>query len=215
MPTPICMGLLGGTFDPFHLGHLYIAQEILTRLPIISIQCIPCRQPPHRPPPVASTADRLAMIQLGIETHPKFSVNPLEIYRPGPSYTIDTLKTLHRKEPHTIFCFILGEDAWAAFYEWHHYDEILNYCHLIVVSRTESSPMPWPTPWLAQHETLDPQALTQHTHGKIFRQVLPYCPISATAIRAQLAQGKHPRDQLPTPVLNYIVMHHLYQAIES
>jgi len=129
------IGLLGGTFDPIHKGHINIATALMQQLDFAQVQFIPCQRSPHREQPIASAEDRLAMIKLAIEPYDRFTVNTIEIKKPGPSYTIDTLRSIHAEQPNKALCFILAMDAFAHFNQWRQWQEILNHCHLIVVNR--------------------------------------------------------------------------------
>src|SRR3989338_6163427 len=107
------IGLLGGTFDPVHKGHIGIANHVLYRFNLADVQWIPCNQPAHRTPPIASPADRLAMLKLATEDNDAFEVNDVEFQRGGVSYMVETLETLRITYPNTPFCLILGADAFA------------------------------------------------------------------------------------------------------
>lgn len=206
------VGLLGGTFDPFHLGHLHLATELLAQLNLSEIQFIPCQYPPHRKTPQASALDRLTMIKLAIADQPKLRLNDIEMHLPQPSYTINTVKYLKSHSPMTTFCFILATDAFAQFNHWYQWQEILNYCHLIVVNRLGFSlpTVPWLTELLTHHEIKNSDELTKYTTGKIFFQSIAASAINATEVRKVLASGHYPADMLPTTVLNYIKQHQLY-----
>ncbi len=207
------IGLFGGTFDPIHNGHLLVADEILKKLPIKEIQFIPCFSPPHRSKPTANAADRLRMIQLAIKDKPHLSVNDIEIRRSTISYTIDTVKVLNKTLPHRSLCFVLSIDAFALFNEWYKPNEILNYCHLLVVDRTEFT-LPkteWLTTLTTHHETDDFNQLLQHRTGKIYFFHTSTLAIQAKLIREMLAQHNIPTEELPKAVANYIQQQSLYQ----
>src|SRR5579864_366976 len=105
------IGILGGTFDPIHFGHLRSALELHQALDLAEVRLIPCYQPVHRKSPIASPEQRLAMVRKAVENEPALQVDSCEIQRKGPSYMIDTLLTLHKKLPHTPLCLIMGIDA--------------------------------------------------------------------------------------------------------
>src|SRR5579863_7641527 len=113
------IGILGGTFDPIHFGHLRTALELYQALDLAEVRLIPCYQPVHRKLPVATPEQRFAMVKLAIEPEKALRVDDGEIIRKGPSYTIDTLKIIHEKLPLTPICLIMGIDALLSFASWH------------------------------------------------------------------------------------------------
>ncbi|MEP6505433.1 MAG: nicotinate (nicotinamide) nucleotide adenylyltransferase, partial [Betaproteobacteria bacterium] len=121
-----CAGLFGGSFDPPHLAHRALAEAALAQLPLDELVWLPARQSPHkadRQP--ASGADRVAMLQRMTEGEPRFSIDPRELDRGGPSYTVDTLRALHVEQPGTRWWLVIGQDQYARFDTWHQWREIL------------------------------------------------------------------------------------------
>ena len=131
------IGVLGGTFDPIHLGHLIIAEETRDRLDLEEVCFVPARDPWMKAgQPLTSGHDRLSMARLAVEDNPFFRVSTLELERPGPSYTVDTLKALQKEYgPEAQLFFILGSDAFARFDEWKDPEGILGLATLVVVDR--------------------------------------------------------------------------------
>ena len=127
------IGLLGGTFDPIHNGHLAIAAAEQQQQQLDQVQFIPCPTPPHRQTPSASIEHRINMIKLAIADQPQFQLNELELQRSGPSYTIDTLIALAK--PNQCLYFIMGADNYLKFEQWHRWQEIPQYCQLLVYNR--------------------------------------------------------------------------------
>lgn len=210
------LGILGGTFDPIHKAHLFIVNELASKLPFKEIQLMPCGYPPHRNAPIASSADRIEMIKRAIVNVPHFKINDIEIKRKGFSYTIDTLKSLRVSFPHQSLCFIMATDAFLHFNQWYNYQSILEYCHLIVVNRSDY-PLPkgkWFDELLMQHQTNKEKDLNYMQSGKIIIQHLPTIPISSTEIRCYLKEGNDNavRLLLPGKVFKYIKRNHLYQS---
>ncbi|WP_267256480.1 nicotinate-nucleotide adenylyltransferase [Coxiella endosymbiont of Ornithodoros maritimus] len=210
------LGLFGGTFDPIHNGHLALANELIQKLPSLTeIQFIPSRQPPHRPPPIASPADRLEMIKRAIANQPNLVLNNVEIKGNDISYTINTLKTLRPLFPTQALCFILSTDAFADFKHWHQSSVILEYCHLIVVNRPNYPlpQQPWLSDLLCHHQTENTEDLGRFQFGKIFFQTLSPQAISATQIRCYLPKSDYEivAPLLPKTALAYIKAHKLYQ----
>ncbi len=210
------IALLGGTFDPIHLGHLYIALKIQQTYDLAEVRFIPSAHPVHRDSPRASPEQRLTMLTYAIENEPTLKVDDCEIQRKGPSYTIDTLEILRQKFPSTPLCLILGLDAWSGFSTWHRYEDILHLCHIIIAMRP-----PYLLPQtgklaelLKQFQTQDVSALHASLGGKILFHSTTSLDISATTIREMIAKGQNPQALLPPSVYNYIVKQHLYCDIK-
>src|SRR5262249_5762462 len=113
------LGILGGTFDPIHYGHLELAREVMEALSLASVRLVPAGDPPHRAVPVATPGERLAMIELALAEYPGLAVDPREINRPGRSYTVTTLEELRAEVPSRSLALILGADAFVALPTWH------------------------------------------------------------------------------------------------
>src|SRR5262245_11427779 len=131
------LGLLGGTFDPIHFGHLDAADAAQRALALDEIRFIPSHDPPHRPSdPRASAFHRFALVALAIEGHASYRASDLELRRDGPSYTADTLRTLRDEgwDPSQLF-FILGTDAFAEIATWREFPSVLDAAHFVVVAR--------------------------------------------------------------------------------
>ncbi len=206
------IAILGGTFDPVHIGHLRIALEIQQAYHLAEVRFIPCWQPVHRAPPIATPEQRLAMLACAIKNEPTFKLDDCEIQRQGPSYTINTLEIIRQKFPHTPLCFILGLDAWCGFATWHRYEDILRLAHLIIAMRP-SYLLPQTgklAELLQQHQTKEISTLQTSLGGNIIIHSTTSLDMSATAIRNQIAKGEHPRPLLPDGVYDYIVKQHLY-----
>lgn len=217
MPTPL--GLLGGTFDPVHYGHLELAREVRAALDLEAVRLIPAGDPPHRAAPAASAPHRLAMLELALADYPGLEVDAREIRRPGPSYTVLTLEELTREAPARPLALIVGADAFRGLPTWHRWRELLALAHLVVVERPGTTLAAALSPSLAaewrRRLSADPRALSQSRSGAIV--TLPIAPhdISASAIRAELARGSAGVDAvrglLPPAVLAYIDRNQLYR----
>lgn len=129
------IGILGGTFDPVHYGHLKPAQEIFQRLRLDELRVIPCFRPVHRDPPVATPEQRLRMLQLAQGEFPRFMPDDRELRRGGDSYTVDTLEELRREFPQATLCLLLGMDALEGFRQWRRWRQILKLAHLLIGAR--------------------------------------------------------------------------------
>lgn len=203
------IGILGGTFDPIHHGHLRTALEVAEHFGITDMRLIPGKVPPHRPQPHASPQHRLAMLQVAIASEPCLQADDRELRRDGYSYSFDTLESIRAEvnDEHPIL-FTLGFDAFQHFQTWHRWEKILQLAHLVVVHRPGYS-LPaegWYTPLLSRH----PDDLPNAAAGSIYPLAVTALDISATDLRTRLKTGKNPRYLLPDAVLDYIQRHQLY-----
>ncbi|MGQ9660249.1 MAG: nicotinate-nucleotide adenylyltransferase [Thermochromatium sp.] len=207
------IGILGGTFDPVHFGHLRLALDCLQTLALAQVRFIPLRIAVHRPPPQASAEQRLAMLEVALADEPRFVLDRRELYRDGPSYTLDTLRSLRDDlGPECPLCLLLGADAYAGFLDWHRPLEILDLAHLVVMRRPGHDPVTSPAlqRLYLERGCEEPHRLATRAGGYILLQTLTQLDISATRIRALIAQGHSPRYLLPDPVLDYIEHERLY-----
>ena len=202
------IGILGGTFDPIHYGHLHPAQEAQAKLALSGLRLIPAGQPPHRPPPQASAQQRLAMVELAIRDLPELQVDDRELQQAGPSYTINTLESLRAEFPETRLCLLLGADQFTSFETWRRWTDILDLAHIVVLSRPGVTPsMP---AWTTGRVFNDYHNLHAAPIGRLaFVSVRPQ-DISATQIRAAIARGDAVDGLLPEAVLEYIQANHIY-----
>lgn len=192
------IGLLGGSFDPVHSAHLALAQTALVTLPLDEVQLMPAGQPWQRPPLGASPAHRLAMIQLAVGRTKGLRVNPIEIDRTGPTYTVETLALLPQE--HEYF-WILGADQLENFCTWREWSTIASKVQLVVAQRPGST--------VAAPAALDAW-LTQNNRHLVH---LPFDPldVSANEIRQRIARGDSTYDLIPEAVGQYITEHGLYR----
>ncbi len=206
------IGILGGTFDPIHFGHLRTALEIQQALELKEVRLIPCYQPVHRKLPLASATDRLAMVRAAIANEPALTVDDCEIQRQTPSFTIETLENLRTNLPDTPLCLIMGIDALLGLPGWHRADEILQFAHLVVAHRPQYQ-LPKTgivADLLKAHLTHSAPSLHEILAGQIYLHPVTPLEISATDIRRQIASGKNPRYLLPDAVYKYIEEHGVY-----
>ncbi|MBX5457783.1 MAG: nicotinate-nucleotide adenylyltransferase [Thermogemmatispora sp.] len=200
------IGLLGGTFDPIHYGHLVIAEEVRATLALSEVVFIPAGQPPHKPGrPVTPAQHRLAMLQLAIASNPAFSLSKIEIERPGPSYTVDTLRLLRERWGSEVYlAFILGADSLAEFTSWYNAAGVLAQLDcLVAVGRPGYRP---------PQELVS--ALDERLPGICERLRVvnaPYLSISASDLRRRVAEGRPIKYQTPESVEAYIAQHQLYR----
>ncbi len=205
------IGVLGGTFDPVHLGHLRLALELSEQLNFEQVRFIPCGQPPHRAAPQADVETRAAL--LGATLTPPFVLDRRELDRAGPSYTVDTLGSLRAEYPHTPLCLIVGMDSYARLPTWSRWTEIIALAHLVVVARPGTLPPDHPAlnTFAVAHATRQPSALHHNLAGSLWFAPVVGLDISATRIRAALAAGRSARFLVPDAVCDLIARQGLYR----
>lgn len=212
IPVQKPIGILGGTFNPIHHGHLRLALELYERLDLAEVRLIPSAHPPHREPPSISAEMRLQMVKLAIADVPGLCVDDRELLRVGPSYTVDTLASLRAEFPETPLFLILGMDAFMTLPHWHQWQRFIDLAHLLVVRRPgKVLPMVHVMrDFLNSHQTQNIKDLLNQPAGHILMQEIPALTISATQIRGLIANGKNSHYLLPESVLHFIHTHHLY-----
>jgi nicotinate-nucleotide adenylyltransferase len=201
------IGILGGSFDPIHNGHLHIARQLVSRLDLQQLQFMPCALPVHRELPRVSALHRCAMIELVLAEQQAFSLNTLEIDRNGPSYSIDSLREI-RRQSDSILTLVLGADTFNAFDSWKLPREILQLANLVVCHRPGFEV---DRKMFSQHRVASVEELSTHTAGAILVLEVEAIDCSSSAVRAALNAGKIPRQYLPPPVADYIDKHNLYR----
>jgi len=206
------LGILGGTFDPVHFGHLRPAVEVARALTLDELRLIPCRQSPHRDAPIAAASDRIAMLRAALDGTPDLGLDERELARPGPSYTIDTLEAIAAEEPDSALFLVVGADAASRFDHWHRWRAILEHVHLVVMRRP-SWPLELP-PALASARVDEAAALGAGAGGVAVIEVTRL-DISATAVRELAATGGDLRFLVPEGVRAWIERNHLYQTTDK
>jgi nicotinate-nucleotide adenylyltransferase len=209
------LGILGGTFDPIHFGHLRMALEIYMALDLSSVHLMPCFEPVHRIAPIASPQQRFAMVKAAVEGVEGLYADDLEIKRGGRTFTIDTLQAIRLQLPRTPLCLILGIDAFLGFQTWKNWQDILTLAHIIVTHRPFYH-LPETGAIAELTKAYQQEASTyvhEHLAGSILLRPITALEISATEIRKQIALSKSPRFLLPKIVYDYIKQNAIYQAI--
>lgn len=218
------LGLLGGTFDPIHCGHLEVARAARETLRLDHVLFLPSRLPPHRTrAPRASGCHRFAMLALAVLDQPGFLASDIELSRSGPSYSVDTLTTMHARgwRPAQLF-FITGMDAFAEIETWRDYPALLDYAHFVVVARPghsadalrERLPALAPRFVDAAVGPVEDRHLTQpNTAIVLIHAATP--DVSSTDIRRRLQSGESLRGHVPDAVERYIEQHRLYAPPSS
>ncbi|MDD5470635.1 MAG: nicotinate-nucleotide adenylyltransferase [Sideroxydans sp.] len=219
MAQPI--GILGGTFDPIHHGHLRIAQEALEQCGMSQVRFIPSGTPPHRPAPQAPAKARWEMVRLAVTGHPDLVVDTREVFRTDPCYTVDTLKTLRAElGAQQPLCLILGGDAFLQLHTWHEWRQLFDLAHIVVLQRAGGLPLG--NAMATADEALQAeyrarlapgaQALHETPAGAIFVADMPALEISSTDIRRRSAEGKNIRYLVPDAVAHHIQTNQTYST---
>jgi len=215
------IGILGGTFDPIHNGHLRIAQEALEQCDLAQVRFVPCGTPPHRPTPSASAKSRWEMVRLALNGHSDFLVDVREVFRTDPCYTVDTLAGLRAElGAQQPLCLILGGDAFLQLHTWHEWKRLFDLAHIVVLQRAGGLPLG--NAMLKADAALRAEytarlapgagALHETPSGAIFVADMPALEISSTDIRRRCADGKSVRYLVPEVVVNYINTNSMYRT---
>lgn len=214
-PSPPPIGILGGTFNPIHFGHLRMAQELGEGLELAEVRLIPAGIPPHRDQPAISAQQRLEMVRLGLGDNPLLRLDKREIFKQTPCYTTETLAELRRElGSEQPLCLLMGADAFRGLPTWYHWRELFDLAHIVVAHRPGFN---WAEGLPGElHEELkkrlyhDVKILHRATAGTIVNHPVTALDISSTRIRALLRQGLSLRYLLPDAVSDYIFANNLY-----
>jgi nicotinate-nucleotide adenylyltransferase len=220
------IGIFGGTFDPPHTGHLMLGEEIREEFCLDEVHFLPCNQPPHKDRPDLTPAkDRFAMVVAATLQNPAFVASPIEVNRPGESYSIDTVRRLRDEfGDETELLFVVGLDSFLDIETWEGYKELLNMCHFIVVSRPghgfDDIPARLPD-WIVERVVdlrsgdIDPcsylGAVGTGSPRRVFLSDRVFVDISSTSIRERIIAGRSIRYRVPAEVERYIQAHGLYR----
>jgi len=198
------IGVLGGTFDPIHMGHLIVAEEARIKLGFSEVLFVPAGQPWLKlDRTITPAVHRVEMVRRAIADNPHFKLSTLEVERPGPSYTVDTLAMLRKQlGREASFFFILGRDALAELPLWKEAEKLVQLCRLVVAPRLGSKD-------LKHLEKIIPGLL-----DKVIQLDMPVIGISSSGIRQRLAQGLPIRYLVPSEVEKYITKQKLYLTSE-
>ncbi|MBS4222506.1 nicotinate-nucleotide adenylyltransferase [Lederbergia citrea] len=184
------VGILGGTFDPPHLGHLIIANEVLHQLNLDEIRFMPNQEPPHKERSSGTTGkNRVRMLELAIQGNPAFKLEKIELERSGRSFTVDTMKVLVEQNPHHEYYFIIGADMVEYLPNWHRIDELVEMVQFVGVNRPNHR---------------------MESYYRIIEVDVPLIEISSTMIRDRSKAGESVKYLLPDNVIGYIEENRLY-----
>lgn len=198
------IGLFGGTFDPPHLGHLILASEAQSQLELDRLLWILTPEPPHKQEqPITPVEHRLAMVNLAIEDNPAFELSRVELERPGPHYTVDTIKLIAKQNPTADIVPIIGGDSLRDLPKWHEPQQIVYACHWIGVMRRPND--------ASNLDELEREL--PGIRSKVHYVDAPLLEIASHEIRNRIATGRSVRYYLSPAVYDYIEQHRLYHAV--
>jgi len=209
MTGPLRLGVLGGTFNPIHLGHLRAAEEVAEALDLARVLLVPAARPPHKPgddaDPIAPAAQRLAWVEAACEGNPRLSACDLEIARGGASYTVDTLRALGEREAPARLVFLIGADAFAEVGTWREPKQLFALADFAVMTRpgTPGALRDWIPEALRADFALDPDgdAARHRATGSVLRRVaISALEIASSDVRARVRAGRSIRYLVPEPV---------------
>lgn len=206
------IGILGGTFDPVHFGHLRSAVEVYQQLELQHVRLIPCAVPPHRQATSASAEARRLMLELAVKSVPQLIIDDRELQRAGPSFTVDTLLSLREEFVDNPLFLILGTDAFRELASWSRWQQLLSLAHIVVVQRPDETLQlqgelqSWYQQYLAQARD------RQLPAGKIWPITVTALAISATQVREDLIASKLVNFLLPDSVITLIEQLGLYPS---
>jgi nicotinate-nucleotide adenylyltransferase len=214
------IGILGGTFNPVHLGHLAASEEVRARLRLDRVLFVPAAVPPHKvDADLASAGDRLEMVRLAIADRPWFALSDIEVTRGGTSYTIDTVRSLRSSHPAASLFFITGVDSFLEIKTWHLWDQLLATCTFVVLSRPGSlfsdlRRLDFMRPVDRELADLDAGAMSEAVirtdFGETYLEAGFTSAISSTEVRRRLREGLSVKYLLPDAVEQYIITNGLY-----
>ena len=199
------IGILGGTFDPVHFGHLRPALEVMQATGMEQVRFLPNRIPPHRETPWLDVENRLELLKTAIADQPGFELDERELQREGHSYMVDTLESLRSDFPSHPLCLILGMDAFLGIKQWHQWQRIPELCHLVVTTRPGFDMTGDFIQQLPATLVTKASGLFEVAAGRILLQSVTQLDISASHIRAMLAKGQSVRYLLPDEVNNKLM----------
>lgn len=192
------IGLFGGTFDPVHVGHLLAAEAAREAAGLEEVWFVPAAVPPHKPAPAASARQRLDMLEAAVRGVAGFRVEPIELERPGPSYTIDTVTALQTRWPDRTFFWIVGSDMANDLPHWRNAEQLAARIGFIALERPG--------------ETIREEDLPAYLRGRLLRAPMPPIGISSSDIRRRVREGRSIRFLVPEAVREYVTRNGLYAS---
>lgn len=220
MTTPhrlTTIGLLGGTFNPIHFGHLRIAETLSEALRLDEVRFIPAANPPHKVMPLVNATARAKMVEIAIRDNPLFRLDTLELNRSGYSYTVDTLLSLRAELGNEVsLVLLMGSDAFSNLHTWHRYNDILQLCNIALVQRlpTEEQALPLAKELddlMRAHFSDNVNDVSMKPNGIITVQAMAPLAITSTDLRERLRQKMSARYLMPDAVIAYLLEQQLYK----
>lgn len=198
------IGIMGGTFDPIHVGHLILGEKAYEQLELDEVWFMPAGNPPHKKdrPGRASDEQRTEMVRLAIEDNPHFILSLIEMHEEGYSYTYRTLEKLTAENPDTEYFFIIGADSLFSLETWREPERILRTCTMVAATRNQAS---------AKELDREMERLSDKFHGRFLRLDTLNMDVSSAMLRDWVKEGKSIRYYTTAPVTEYILKHHIYQ----
>lgn len=215
------LGIYGGTFNPLHAAHLMVAEEIRERLRLDRILFVPSGVPPHKGGRMPDGRQRLAMVRLAVRGNPFFSALDLEVKREGRSYTIETLQVLRRRHPRpTEFFFLIGMDAFEEITTWREADRLADDVHFVTFPRPGHPlvelepflPRSWKTGRVSAYGKTGIRKIALAGKKALFTVPMETPPLSASAVRQRIREGRSIRYLVPETVSRYIAKNNLYRT---
>jgi nicotinate-nucleotide adenylyltransferase len=204
------IGLFGGTFNPVHTGHLLAADAVRDQLGLDEIRFLPAAYSPFKARPELSDSHRIAMLEHAVADYPEFKIDTRELHMDGPSYTINTLKSINGDSPRDRLYLLIGMDAWQDFEHWHKWQEILEICHIVVTTRPGYSPENLSDFWQAKKVT-EANEIKGSRSGKMMFVSVPRSEAASSEIRKYIKKSQSTKNFLPDSVAQYIEEHQLYR----
>ena len=197
------VGIMGGSFNPIHIGHLMLAKEAYQQFHLDYVLVMPNKHPVYKDASQLLSDDKRAqMIKLAIQNDSYLVYSDLELKRSGNTYTVDTLYELHKEHPDTEYYFILGGDSLAYLDKWYQYEHILEQAVILCARRGEND--------YAQLLAIRDQLVEKNPEARIEFLKTDFVPISSSELRVRIAQNKDVSEWIPEQVLSYILKNHLY-----
>ncbi len=219
------IGICGGTFDPIHLGHLLIGEQVGTVLNLQKVIYIPAKMPPHKlDNRITPCKHRLAMLRIATDGNEKFDVSDLELLRSGPSYTVTTLEYFKERWPDSSLFFLMGQDTFNEIETWHRFEDIFRLSRIVVVNRPGSIALQkdqfshvvqdYIRNGMIEFNAVESDQALLDRDWRICGFAISALDISASEIRKRVEKGRSIRYLVPEPVRGYIEDNRLYRGIE-
>jgi len=205
------IGIFGGTFDPVHLGHLALAKVVYDHCQLQKIIFVPLGTPPHRGMPRVSAQSRVKMLQSVVSDHAEYEISTIEVEKSSPSWTVHTLEHFSQEMPGETLCLLIGSDAFKAINTWYRWQSLLDYCHLVVVSRVGDNEVlnDEVAEFMAEHRISSLYEMVNGIRGGIYWLEEDIPDVSSTRVRQSISAGESLTGLLP-PVVESLIKENGY-----